>query len=69
MAGRRGHGEDTVYRDGDRWRGAVSLGVGPDGRRLRRKVSGRTKAEVLQKLRELERLSMLVCRYRTTESR
>jgi integrase len=55
MAGRRGHGEDAVYRDGDRWRGAVSLGVGPNGRRLRRKVSGRTKAEVLQKLRELRK--------------
>jgi hypothetical protein len=55
LAIRRGHGEASVYRDGDRWRGAVSLGWGPDGRRRRKKVSGRTKAEVLTKLRELQR--------------
>lgn len=53
MAGRRGQGEDAVYRDGDRWRGAISLGYGPDGRRLRKKVSGRTRAEVINKLRQL----------------
>lgn len=52
-ARRRGHGDDAVYRDGDRWRGAISLGIGPDGRRIRKKVSGRTKSEVLAKLREL----------------
>jgi integrase len=55
MAARRGHGEDAVYRDGARWRGAVSLGVASDGKRLRRKVSGKTKAEVLHKLRELRK--------------
>lgn len=50
---RRGHGEDSIYRDGDQWRGAVSLGYGPDGRRIRKKVRGRTKAEVRAKIREL----------------
>jgi integrase len=54
-ASRRGQGEEAVYRDGDRWRGAVSLGIGPDGRRIRKKVSGRTKAEVLARLRELRK--------------
>jgi integrase len=49
---RRGRGEDSVYRDGDRWRGAASVGYGQDGRRVRKKVSGATKAEVLRKLRE-----------------
>jgi integrase len=53
--GRRGQGEGTIYRDGDRWRGAISLGFGPDGRRLRAKVSGRTKTEVRDKLKELQR--------------
>lgn len=53
--GRRGHGEDSIYRDGDRWRGAVSLGRGPDGSRRRVKVSGRTKAEVVAKLKEVHR--------------
>lgn len=66
---RRGHNEDGVYFDhanagecrderyhrncAGRWRGAISLGVGSDGRRLRRKVSGRTKQEVKDKLKEL----------------
>ena len=45
--------EDSVYLDGDRWRGAASLGYGPDGRRIRKKVSGATKAGVLRKLRDL----------------
>jgi integrase len=52
---RRGHGEDAIYfaADKNRYIGAVSLGYGPDGRRLRRKVSGRTKQEVRDKLRVL----------------
>jgi integrase len=50
---RRGRGEYSVYKDGDRWRGAISLGFDADGNRIRKKVSGRTKAEVMDKLREL----------------
>jgi integrase len=60
----RGYGEDSIYfdhasncRDGQhhrgcagRWRGSVSLGFGPDGKRVRRKVSGWTKTEVKDKL-------------------
>ena len=53
MTSRRGRGEDSVYLDGDRWQGAASLGYGPNGRRIRKKVSGATKAEVLRKLRDL----------------
>ena len=53
MTSRRGRGEDSVYLDGDRWRGAASLGYGLDGRRIRKKVSGATKGEVLRKLRGL----------------
>ena len=48
MTGRRGSGEDSIYRDGDRWRGAVSLGYDEHGNRLRKKVSGRTRAEVTE---------------------
>ena len=33
--------------------GAVSLGYGPDGKRIRRKVSGKTKQEVRAKLQAL----------------
>jgi integrase len=52
---RRGHGEDAIYLDPakNRYVGAVSLGFGPDGKRLRRKVSGRTKQEVRDKLKAL----------------
>jgi hypothetical protein len=35
------------------WRGSISLGSGPDGKRQRRKVSGRSKAEVKDKLQAL----------------
>jgi hypothetical protein len=36
-------GRSKVYElDGDRWRGAASFGYGPDGRRIRKKVSGAT---------------------------
>ena len=54
-ARRRGHGEDAVYFDAakNRYVGAVSLGFGPDGKRNRRKVSGRTKQEVRDKLKAL----------------
>jgi integrase len=50
---RRASGEDSVYRDGDRWRGAVSLGYDVNGQRVRKKVSGRTRAEASEKLRKL----------------
>lgn len=53
--GRRGWGENSVYQDGDRWRGAISVGLTPDGRRRRIKVSGRTKAEVIAKLKAVGR--------------
>jgi hypothetical protein len=33
MSTRRAYGEDSIYKDGDRWRGAISLGYNADGRR------------------------------------
>jgi hypothetical protein len=53
-ARRRGHGEDAIYFDAakNRYIGAVSLGYEADGRRVRRKVSGKTKQEVRHKLKE-----------------
>jgi integrase len=53
MSTRRGYGEDSVYKDGDRWRGAISLGYNASGKRVRKKVSGRTRAEAVEKLRKL----------------
>jgi hypothetical protein len=53
--GRRGQGEDFIYwgSSKNRYVGAVSQGFSPGGRRIGRKVTGRTKAEVRDKLREL----------------
>jgi hypothetical protein len=66
-AKRRGYGEDGIYfdhradcKDGaqhktcaGRWRGVVSLGFSADGKRIRKKVSGKTRTEVKEKLKEL----------------
>jgi integrase len=66
-AKRRGYGEDGIYFDhredcrdsahhrtcAGRWRGVVSLGFNADGKRIRKKVSGQTKAEVRDKLKGL----------------
>jgi hypothetical protein len=60
---KRGHGEDSVYIDHasecrdcehhsgclGQWRGSVSLGFGPDGRRQCRRVSGRIKTQTKDK--------------------
>ena len=67
MSARRGWHEDAIYFDHDgpcsdserhrhckgRWRGSVSLGFGPDGKRVRPRVSGKTKTIVQQRLKQL----------------
>jgi len=52
MTRHRGSGEDSVYRDGDWWRGAVSLGYDEHGNRVRKKVSDCTGAEATEKLHQ-----------------
>ena len=54
---RRGQGEDSIYWDEskNRYVGAVSLGFSPAGTRIRKKVTGRTKTEVRDKLRDLHK--------------
>jgi integrase len=54
-AKRRGHGEDAIYFAAakNRYVGAVSLGYTPEGMRIRRKVYGRTKQDVRDKLKAL----------------
>lgn len=51
---RRGRGEDSIYWDEakSRYVGVVSLGYSPSGTRIRKKVMGRTKTEVREKLKE-----------------
>ena len=54
---RRGHGADSIYWDEfkNRFVGAVSVGFSATGTRIRKKVTGRTKAKVRDKLRELHK--------------
>jgi integrase len=54
-ARRRGHGEDSIYFEAakNRYVGAVSFGYTPAGKRIRRKVYGRTKQDVRDKLKAL----------------
>ena len=54
---RRGAGEGSIFKDpkNGRWRALVDLGADASGKRQRKKVSGRTRAEVLLKLREVQR--------------
>jgi integrase len=52
MAGRRADGMGTISRRADgRWQGRIWLGIGADGRRQRHSVYGRTRYEVVDKLR------------------
>lgn len=52
----RGRGEGTFGRTPDGgWWYRVSLGVGPDGKRIRRRVYGRTKADALDAAARLRR--------------
>ena len=46
-------GQDRHRTCPGRWRGVVSLGYGPDGKRIRRKVSGKTRAVVQERLKAL----------------
>ena len=50
-------GEDAIYFAAakNRYVGSVSLGYGPDGKRIRRKVFGKTKQEVRDRLKALHK--------------
>lgn len=54
-ARRRGHGDGGVYREEarNRWVGSLDLPPGPDGKRRRKKVTGRTRRDVLDRLADL----------------
>jgi hypothetical protein len=39
MSRRRSNGEDSIYRDGDRWRGAVSLGYDHRARQAEEQIA------------------------------
>ena len=52
---RRGRGEGSIQKRPDgKWRATISLGVGADGKRRRKDIYGKTRAEVQQKLRAVQ---------------
>jgi integrase len=54
--GSRGHGEGAIFRANDgRWVARVDLGFSPDGKRRRKEIRCKTKAEALQRLDEARR--------------
>lgn len=58
MAGRRGNGEGSIYQrkttDG-RWCASVSMGYDEQGKAVRRVVTAKTRAEVVKKLKAIQR--------------
>lgn len=53
MARRRGSGEGSIFKSGNRWTGVLELPPGPDGQRRRRKCTGRTRADVVDRIRKI----------------
>lgn len=59
---RRGRGKDSIFWDDakNRYVGAVSLGYSPSGTNARKKHTGRIKAEVREKLKELHHAAVQI---------
>ncbi len=47
------YGDGAIFRDGGRWVGRIEAGLDANGKRRRRKVTGRTQAEVRAKMAKL----------------
>lgn len=56
MAKRRAKGEGSISHNPnrDRWEGRIELPPGPDGKRKRRLVTGRTKADVADRMKQIQ---------------
>lgn len=59
---RRGNGEGAIYfnKRRQRWEGQLDLGRNDEGRRVRRKLTGRTKSEVAKKMHSIRQSEMHV---------
>ncbi len=73
MTTRRGHNEGSIYQrasDG-KWVGSINLGYGPDGKRKRKPIYGKTRKEVAEKmkvaLRDQQQGTLIVGKSQTTE--
>lgn len=50
---KRGNGEGSIYKRGNKWYGLVTVGRDAEGKLVRKPASGSTKTEVAEKLREI----------------
>lgn len=49
---KRGHGEGSISKVGDKWCGRITVGKSADGKQIRKRVQARTKAELMAKMRD-----------------
>lgn len=49
---KRGHGEGSITKKGDKWFGRVTVGKSADGKQIRKRVSAKTKSELMAKMRD-----------------
>ncbi len=54
--GRRGSGEGSIRRNAERnrWEGRVHVGYKPDGKRVRKMVTAKTRADLIKRMREID---------------
>ncbi len=71
MATRRGHNEGSIYQraSDSLWVGSINLGYGPDGKRKRKPIYGKTRKEVAEKMKAAlrdQQLGVLITTARQT---
>jgi integrase len=49
---KRGHGEGSISKRGDKWIGRVTVGKSADGKQIRKQVTAKTKSELMAKMRD-----------------
>ena len=49
---KRGHGEGEIGKRGDKWVGRVTVGKSADGKQIRKRVTAKSKTELITKMRE-----------------
>jgi integrase len=67
VSGKRGNGEGSIYqrKSFGRWFGVVNMGSDSRGRLIRRSASARTRAEVVNKVKAIQRQWTTDCKLPT----
>lgn len=48
---KRGHGEGSITKIGDKWHGRFTIGKNSDGKQVRKRITAKTKSELMEKMR------------------